>query len=186
MRAFTAREKTLIALAAVALVLLAYAFGLLRPARRTLGELRRQEADLKDRLGQAERMYREAGAAQQQIADLKAKSQAIMFPSSDVQSGMVTEIEKLSKELGVPVASIRPGETESANGSMRHPAVFKIEADIGKIAQFLYELEQPSRRLWVEGVEIASARETGTTLSATIYVAAYSPSRGSEAKNAQA
>ena len=136
MRAFTAREKTLIALAAVALVLLAYGFGLLRPARRTLGELRRQEADLTDRLDRAERMYREAGAAQQQIADLKAKSQAIMFQSSDVQSGMVTEIEKLSKELGVPVASIRPGETESANGSMRHPAVFKIEADLGKIAQF--------------------------------------------------
>jgi hypothetical protein len=98
----------------------------------------------------------------------------------------VREIEKLSKELGVTVTSFRPGQSESADGSTRHPAVFKVDADLGKIVRLLYELEQPSRRLWVEGVEVAAARQGEKTLTATIYVAAYSPARESEAADAAA
>ncbi len=181
MRQLSPREKTLVAFAATALVVLAYVFGLLLPERRALGEARLRQAQLKDQLAQAELMYREAAAAQQQIGGLKARSQGIMFSSSDVPSGMITQIENLSKELGVAVTTIRPGDPESADGSTRHPAVFKVEADLGKIVRLLYELEQPGRRLWVEGVEISSVRQTGGALSATIYVAAYSPSHGSEA-----
>ncbi|MCJ7797041.1 MAG: type II secretion system protein M, partial [Thermoleophilia bacterium] len=101
-----------------------------------------------------------------------------------VMSGMVGEIEKLSKELGVTLTSIRPGEVESADGSTRHPVTLKVEADLGKIVRLLYELEQPSRRLWVEGMEIASPRQTEGKLTGTVYVAAYSPLPESEAENA--
>jgi Tfp pilus assembly protein PilO len=186
MRQLTAREKVIVSLGAAALVIFAYAFGLLLPARRTLADALQQQAQLTDQLNRTERMYREAMAARQQIAALNQQSQGIMFPSADVQSGMVREIEKLSKELAITVTSIRPGEAEAADGSTRHPAVFKVEADLGKIVRLLYELEQPSRRLWVEGVEIASSRQGESTLAATVYVAAYSPSPESEADNAAA
>jgi len=186
MRQLAPREKALVAFAVTALVIFAYVFGLLLPERRALGDARRWQGQLKDQLAQAELMYREAAAAQQQVAALGAQSQSIMFGSSDVQSGMVTEIEKVSKELGVAVTSIRPGDPDSADGSTKHPAVFKVETDLGNIVRLLYELEQPGRRLWVEGVEITSARKTGGALAATIYVAVYSPSHESEAKNGEA
>jgi Tfp pilus assembly protein PilO len=186
MRQLTPREKVVLVIGAAALLIFGYVFGILAPARRSLARTRGELAQLTDQLDQARRMYEDALAARQQIGALKQQSQALMFPSADVQSGMVREIEKLSKELGVTVTSIRPGEAESADGSTRHPAVLKVDADLGKIVRLLYELEQPSRRLWVEGVEVAAARKGENTLTATIYVAAYSPARESEAADAAA
>jgi Tfp pilus assembly protein PilO len=186
MRRYGSRERVFVVSAGAVLVVFAYLLVFMLPAQRTLADLKRQQTQLRQQLEQAGLMYREGLAAQQQIAALKAQSQSLMFQSSDVQLGMVTQIEKLSKELGVTVTSIRPGEAELAVGSTRHPAVFKVDADLGKIVRLLYELEEPGRRLWVEGVEITSARQTGDVLSATIYVSAYSPSREREGTNGKA
>jgi hypothetical protein len=185
MRQLTPREKIIVSIGAAALVVFAYGFGLLLPARRAVAGAVSQQARYREQLTEAERMYREAMAARGRIAGLRQQSQSLMCPWADVESGMVGEIEKLSKELRVTVSSIRPGETESADGSTRHPATLKVEADLGRIVRLLYELEQPGRRLWVEGVEIASPRQTEGRLSATIYVAAYAPARESEAENAE-
>jgi Tfp pilus assembly protein PilO len=184
MRQLTPREKVIVSIGAAALVVFAYGFLLLLPARRALSGAVSQQAEYRDQLSQAERMYREAIAARGEIAGLRGQSQSLMCPWPDVMSGMVGEIEKLSKELGVTLTSIRPGEVESADGSTRHPVTLKVEADLGKIVRLLYELEQPSRRLWVEGMEIASPRQTEGKLTGTVYVAAYSPLPESEAENA--
>jgi Tfp pilus assembly protein PilO len=186
MRQLTPREKVIVSIGAAALVVFAYGFGLLLPARRARAGAVSQQAQYREQLNEAERMYREAVAARGKIAGLRERSQSLMCPWSDVMSGMVGEIEKLSKELGVTVTNIRPGETQSADGSTRHPATVVVEADLGKIVRLLYELEQPSRRLWVEGVEISSARQTEGKLTATVYVAVYSPLPESEARNAEA
>jgi Tfp pilus assembly protein PilO len=186
MRQLTPREKAIVGVGAAAVVIFAYLFGLLLPARRAAASIAQQQTEVRDQLDQAERMYHDAMSAQTKIASLKKQSQDIMFPAADVQSGTVREIEKLSKELDVTVTSIRPGDPESADGSTRYPTVIRVEADLGKIVRLLYGLEQPNRRLWVEGAEITSARQTGATLQATIYVAAYKPSRESEAPNVKA
>jgi len=186
MRQLAPREKVVVGIGASALVLFVYAFGLLLPARRALTGAVSQQAQYREQLSEADRMYREAMAARGQIATLTEQSQSLMSPWPDVMSGMVGEIERLSKELGATVTSIRPGETESADGSLRQPATVKVEADLGKVVRLLYELEQPSRRLWVEGVEIASPRQADDKLTATVYVAAYSPLPESEAENAPA
>ncbi|MFB3880242.1 MAG: type 4a pilus biogenesis protein PilO [Armatimonadota bacterium] len=186
MRQLTRRERGALLIGAAALVTFAYTFGLLLPARRSLARAQSERAQLTDQIEQAERMYKEALAVQPQIGALRQRSRAVMFPSADVQTGMVREIEKLSKELSITVTSIRPGDAESADGSTKHPAVLKVDADLGKIVRLLYELEQPTRRLWVEGVEIAAARQGEGALTATIYVAAYSPARESEGGDAAA
>jgi Tfp pilus assembly protein PilO len=185
MRQLTPREKIIVAIGAAALVVFAYGFALLLPARRALAGAVNQRDQYRRQLDDADRMYREAAAARGKIAALRQQSHSLMSPWPDVVSGLVAEIEKLSKELGVTVTSIRPSETDSADGSTRQPATVKVEADLGDIVRLLYELEQPSRRLWVEGVEITSPRQGEGKLTATVYLAAYSPLPESEARDAQ-
>ncbi len=183
MRQLSPREKVIAAIGLAVAVIFGYLFILLLPARRASADMASQQAQLQDQLERANQMYKSALSAADEIAKLKKQSQDLMFPAADVQSGMVSEIEKLSKELMVSVTSIRPGDPEKTDGAMRYPSVIKFEADLGKIVRVLYELEQPNHRLWVEGVEITSARQAGGILSATIYVASYAPSRESEGVN---
>ncbi len=186
MKRLSGREKAIVGVAAAAVVVFVYLFALLLPARRAVANSAQQQADLRDQLEQATRMYREASTAERKIADLNKRVSEIMFPAADVQSATVSTIQSLSKELGITVTSIRPEDPEISKEFTRYPTAVKVEAEIGKIARMLYELEQPNRRLWVEGVEITSAKQTGSTLQATIYVAAYRPPRESEAPDAEA
>jgi hypothetical protein len=58
-------------------------------------------------------------------------------------------------------------------GAVKYPATFQVEAGFSDLVRLMFELEQPERRLWVEGVEISADRQVGGRLQATFYVAAY-------------
>ncbi len=186
MRPLTPREKLLIAITASVLIIVVYLFALLLPVREQARELARQEASLQEKIKAAEQMYREAEAANGEIMALRAELANILFSKPDARVGMVRAVEQLATEMKLTITSIRPGEAEAVEGAIRYPLTLKLEADFGKAARLLYELEQPSRRLWVEGVEITSARQTDQTLQITIYIEAYERAKESEAEHVEA
>lgn len=173
MRPLSLREKSLIAIAASALIVVVYLFALLLPAREQGRQLARQESMLQEQIAAADKMYREAEVANGEIIALRAELDNLLFSKPDVKIGMVREVEQLASETKVTLTSVRPGEVESVAGAVRYPLILKFEADFGTIARFLYELEQPSRQLWVEGVEITSARQSNDKLQVTVYIEAY-------------
>ncbi len=186
MRPLAPREKLLVAIAASALLIVVYLFALLLPVRERGRELARQEGSLREQISAAEKMYQEAEAANGEIIALRDEIDDLLFPKPDARVGMVRAVEQLATEMKVTITSIRPGEAESVEGAIRYPLTLKLEADFGKAARLLYELEQPSRRLWVEGVEITSARQTDMTLQITVYIEAYERTEESEASHVEA
>jgi Tfp pilus assembly protein PilO len=186
MRPLSPREKALIVIAAAALILVVYLFALLLPMQERSRDLARQEASLREQIAAGERMYREGQTANGEIAALRAEVENLSFPQPDVKVGTVRILEGLASEVKVTITSIRPGEPESVDGAIRYPVTLKLETQFGKAIRLLYELEQPGRRLWVEGLEITSARQTGDLLQVTVYVAAYQRAKESEAKSVEA
>lgn len=184
MRGLSAREKSVLAGGVIVAVLFGYLLVLLLPTQRAAATTERARNRLQEQLAESERMYREAVAAKAELPALHAQLGAVYFPSPELQSGAIREIEQLTKELNITLTSIRPGEVETKDGSTKQPLAIKVESDLGRIAQLLYDLEKPERRLWVEGIEITSAKQTGDTLAVTVYLAVFSPARESGADDA--
>lgn len=186
MRQLSIREKRLLPIAAVALVLFAYVAGLIIPLSNKSEALAAELEQLKGNAERAEMMYAAAEAAAGDIAALREQTEKLMFLEGDVRVGMVREIEKLARQANLSITSIRPEEPQSTEGAMRYPATVKAEADFPQLVRLLFDLEQPDRRLWVEGVEIAAPRRGEDQLQATFYLEAYTHLDESEKPDADA
>jgi Tfp pilus assembly protein PilO len=184
MRTLTQQQKQGLGIAVGAAVLLGYFLLLLLPAQRAAGKASRELLRTTTQLTEAEQMYRESLAAKTELAELRKQATSAYLTAPDIQASAIKEIERLTRELNITLVSIRPGEMETKDGSSKHPIEIKLESDLGRIVQFLYDLEKPERRLWVEGVEITSAKQTGDTLSATVYLAVYEPAPEGDDNNA--
>lgn len=180
MRRLSRRERGLIAAAVAALVIFVYAFGLLLPMRDRAQKLAQQEASLDRKIAEAERMYRGVPELVADIARLRRQVDRLMFQAEETPVAMVQELDGLASDLGMTVTSVDPGDPEQVAGCVRYPMTLKVDSDFASLMRLLYALEQPEHRLWVEGVEITSARRGAGELGATFYVAAYAAGKESE------
>jgi Tfp pilus assembly protein PilO len=98
---------------------------------------------------------------------------------------VMREVSQLSRDLGLRLTSIKPGEPESVQDCIRYPLTFRVEADLAHIVRLLYEVEQPEHRLWVEGLEIGPGPRGGSDLAATVHTATYAVRSTREAADAK-
>ena len=173
MKTITTREKNLLLVGALVLILFVYAFVLLFPAQRALGDLAAEKVRLESQLEHANTLYRRAEGATSEIAALRQHMGEFLFPDPETTVASVRALEKLAGETGAVITRIRPEDPSVADGLIRYPATVRVEATFSELVRLLYELEQPDTRLWVEGTEIAAGRQSGDDLQATIYVATY-------------
>lgn len=186
MRSLSARERVLLAVGVVALVVFLFSVGVVLPMRNGAAKLAATEHSLSGRIQQATRMYLEASDLVQEIASLRRELRGVMFPDQDVIVGMMRKIDRVASELKVRVASIRPGETEPLGGALKYPVTVTVECEFPQLVRLLYELERSEQRLWVEGVEITSGRQEAGQLQANIYLAVYSYAEGRKEEEAGA
>ena len=186
MRQFSVRERRLLPVAAVALILFVYVAGLILPLSNRSKDLTEELELLKGQTERAEMMYDAAETAASRIADLREQTQALMFLKGDVRVGMVRELESLAGEANLSITSIRPEEPQSTEGAMKYPATVKVEAEFSELIRLMFDLEKPDRRLWVEGVEISAPRRDEEKLQATFYIEAYTQPDESEETDAEA
>lgn len=186
MRQLSLRERRLLLIAAVALVLFVYVAGLILPLGNRSKGLTEELELLRGQAERAEMMYAAAEAAVTDIAALREQTQALMFLEGDVRVGMVRQLESLAREAKLSITSIRPEEPQSADGVMKYPATVKVEADFSELVRLMFDLEQPDSRLWVEGVEISAPRRGEEKLQATFYLATYMQPDESEDPDAEA
>jgi len=186
MRQLSARERRLLPIAAVALILFVYVAGLILPLNDRSKGLAEELEMLKGQTERAEMMYAAAETAASDIAALREQTQALMFLEGDVRVGMVRELESLARQTKLSITSIRPEEPQSTDGAIKYPATVKVEADFSELVRLMFDLEQPDRRLWVEGVEISAPRRGEEKLQATFYVEAYTQPAESEDTDAEA
>jgi len=175
MRQLSGREKTLLIVGGVALVLFIYLFGLLLPALDSAGRLARTEASLNDKIATAARMYSQRSSLEQEIVSLRAQTEELTVSATDVKVAVMRKIDALASEHGVSVTSVRPDEPEPMPGFVKYPATVDIESDFAHLIRLLYELEQPDNRLWVEEVKISPGRGSAGELRATVQIAVYAP-----------
>jgi Tfp pilus assembly protein PilO len=186
MRQLTPQQRRLLAIGAAAVVVLLYFVALLMPLTARGRELSSERESLNGAIERSQMMDQAAQAARDDVAALRGEIQALMFPEGDVRVNMVRQLERLAVDTGLTITSIRPEEPEMADGAVKYPATFQVEADFSDLVLLMFELEQPARRLWVEGVEISAGRQVGGRLQATFYVAAYAEAEEAEARDAQA
>ncbi len=186
MRQLSPQDRRLLLIGAAALVVFAYVFGLLLPLHAKARESASEQESLSGLMERAQMMYGAARAAEADIAELASQTQKLMFPEGDVRVSMVRQLESLAAEAGLTITSIRPEEPQSIDGLVKYRATFKVEASFSEVVRLMFELEQPTQRLWVEGIEISADRQAGNRVQATCYVAVYGQAAGSEGADAQA
>lgn len=186
MRQVSAQDRRLLLIGAAALLVFAYVFGVLLPLHAKARELASEQESLSGLIERAQMMYKAAQAAQAEIARLAGQTEELMFPEGDVRVSMVRQLESLAEETGLTITSVQPEEPQSVDGSVKYRATFKVEASFSELIRLMFELEQPTRRLWVEGIEISADRQAGAQVQATFYIAAYGQAMGSEGADAQA
>lgn len=185
MRQLSHRERRLVIIAAAALILFVYVAGLILPLSGKSRALTEELELLRGQTERADMMYAAAETAVSDISALRQHSQELMFVEGDVRVGMVRELEVLARQAKLAITSIRPEEPQSTEGAVKYPATVKVEADFADLVRLLFDLEQPDRRLWVEGVEISAPRRGEEKLQATFYVEAYTPPDESEDTDAK-
>ncbi|MBN1461856.1 MAG: type II secretion system protein M [Armatimonadetes bacterium] len=185
MRTITTRERNFLLVGALVLILFVYAFGLLLPARRTLGDLSAEERSLDRQIDNANTLYKQAEGAADEIAALGQQVNGLLLAEPEVTVASVRALEELASETGAVITRIRPDDPSLAGDLARYPATVKVEATFSELVRLFYELEQPDTRLWVEGAEIATGRQSGDDLQATIYVAVYRRAEEGESDDVQ-
>jgi Tfp pilus assembly protein PilO len=181
----TTRERNLLLTGALVLIVFVYAFGLLLPAQRTLAELRAEETRLRNQIERANTLYGRAEGANAEITALQQQVDQLLFPGPDVTVASVHALERLANETGAVITRIRPEDPGVSGDLIRYPATVKVEATFSELVRLLYELEQPDTRLWVEGAEIATGRQSGDDLQATVYIAVHRPAEEVESDDAE-
>ncbi len=173
MRKMSRRDRILLGVWAAGLVIAALAIGVARPMQKRWSSLKRDIASLQKSISEAEAMYRETPAVEAEAAQLGAVVNTLSRPSDEVGPAMIREIDQLTRELGVQLLTLRPGDVKDLDVCKKHTAVFEVESDFGRMTRLLYRLEEPPLRLWVEGVEISSDRTPENKVRAKVSVAAY-------------
>jgi len=167
------RDRVLLATWAAVVVILAVVVALVLPVRRQWRKVSSEVLGLQRAIAEAATMYRQAPQLTKEIANLRATAHALSRSDSEVGSAIIKQVDQLSKDLGVRLLSIRPGEPQVVESCRKHTVVFEVECDFSRIARMLYQLEQAPPQLWVEGVEISSERMAGEEVRAKLTVAAY-------------
>ena len=187
MRRLSARERVLIIIAGAALIGFVLAFGVIVPMGRRAAELARNEAGYREVIAEADSMYKAVPTVEAEIADLRSETARLMFAQQEAKSAVVHEIDKLAAEAGIRLTRITPpGDPEPTAGCLKYSASFTADASFAEAIDLLYKLERPDRRLWVEGVEIISARGAGNELQVKVQLAVYVPIEAGEEDDAEA
>jgi len=173
MRAVSPRDRMLLVVWTAAVVVLAVVVGLVLPVRGRRSRLNSDIVRLQQQIAEASAMYRQAPELRMETKELRETAQALSRSGKDVSPVMIREVDRLTKDLGISLLSIRPGEPETLEGCSKYTAVFEVECDFPRVARMLYELERPPLHLWVEGAEISSDRTAENVVRAKVSVAVY-------------
>jgi Tfp pilus assembly protein PilO len=174
MRRLSARERGVVAVGIGVVAIFLVGFLVVRPMRRRAATLSRQAATFAARLTEARHMYEQIPAVRQVVTKLQTEvAQQFRPRQAEVVPDVVREIVELNRDLGLRLTSVRPSEPEALGQCLKYPINFRVEASFPQLARLLYEIEQPPRQLWVEGVEIGPGGRGGQELSASVHVATY-------------
>jgi len=186
-RRLSRRERFLIAVTAVAVIGFALVFGLILPMVARAAQLARDEAEYRDVIAEAASLYEAAPAIEAEVADLRSEAARLMFPREEAKIAVVHQIDELAAEVGLRlIRVVPPGDPEPAAGCLKYSASFRADSTFAEAVDLLYRLEQPDRRLWVEGVEITSGRGAGDELQINVQLAVYVPVEAGEEDDAEA
>ena len=183
MKRLSRRDRVLLAIWAALLLALALVIGVALPMRSRWRKLDGEVLSLQRKIADAAAMYRQAPELRGEIKELRDTAQALSRPGEQVGPLIIREVDQLTKDLGIRLLSVRPGESQTLEQCRKHTAVFEVECDFADIARMLYELEQPPHPLWVEGVEISSDRTADNEVRAKVSVAVYTLRSASERKD---
>lgn len=187
MRGLSGRERFLVIIAGVAVVVFALAFGVILPMAGRARTLADEEAALRRAIAEAAEMYESAPVMRAEVEEMRATAARLMYPRENVEVAVVREIDGLASELGLRLANVRPpGEPASIADCTKYTMTFKADATFAKAVRLLYELERPERRLWVEEIDIGRSREAGVELQVSVQVAAYIPAEEDEDDDVEA
>ncbi|UCC69413.1 MAG: type II secretion system protein M [Armatimonadota bacterium] len=187
MRRLSTRERLLVTLAGVALVVFALAFAVILPMADRVSGLARDETALRKAIAEAAKMYEAAPAIRAETEDLRAEVSRLMFPRENVKVQVVHEIDRLTSDLGIRLANVKPpGEPESLADCLKYTTSFTVTSTFAESVRLLYELEQPGCRLWVEKVDIERGRGAGAELQINVQVAAYVAAKAGEEDDVRA
>jgi hypothetical protein len=186
-RRLSPRERFLIAVAAAALIGFGLVFGLILPMAGRAATLARDEAEYREIIAEAASMYAAVPAIEAEVGDLRSEAARLMFPREEAKVAIVHEIDELAAEVGIRLIRVMPpGDPEPAAGCLKYSASFRADSSFAEAIDLLYKLERPDRRLWVEGVEIISARGAGDELQVNVQLAVYVPIEAGEEDDAEA
>jgi Tfp pilus assembly protein PilO len=159
--------------ALVPVVLLVVLALVIVPMRSTSARLDRAAAELRGKIAQADAMYRQLPAMQQQVVELQKRIDSLSRSQANPTPDVVREIGRLTLQYGLRLSSIRPAEPQTGDTYTKYTTTFEVQSRLDNLVRLLYELEQPPYNLWVEGVEIGTEQGSSAGLRATVMVAVY-------------
>ena len=141
------------------------------PARQQGHEQEQQLLDLQRRV---RTLQKEGESSQANIAAFReVEEYAQGFPSRENLMGIIGQLPRLARSLGVDVPTVeyKPSEVKDA-GLKKVTVVMGVEGPYTKIRRFLYELETMRRHLVIERLSLRDPKGT-SDLQMQLQVAVY-------------
>jgi Tfp pilus assembly protein PilO len=173
MKRLPSQDRTLIVLGLVVVAAVLALLVVVLPLRAKARQLAREAAALREKIHEAETMYRQFPTEAARLASLEKQIGGVCRPQADPSPEVVREVQQLSANLGLQLVSVRPSEPTVGEGYTKFATTIELQASFADIVRLLYELETPPHSLWVDAAEISSDQGGGAGLRATVTVAAY-------------
>ena len=144
-----------------------------QPAWRGLQGASEQLAQRRLLISGAQTIPQQTGRLKQEIANLKAVADSLTIYTDDPVPAMIEAIAGAARDSGVRVTNFVRTPPKDLTQLTRWTLNIGFDAPFPTAARFLYELEDPVRKLTIEKVEMNAVRGGGDRVMASVTISAY-------------
>jgi len=144
-----------------------------QPAWRGLQGASEQLAQRRLLISGAQTMPQQTARLKQEVADLKAVADSLTIYTDDPVPAMIERIAGAARDSGVRVANFVRTPPKNLTHLTRWTLSIGFDAPFPTVARFLYELEDPVRKLTIAKVEMNAVRGGGNRVMASVTISAY-------------
>lgn len=180
MKKTTPKTRSFLITISIACFVLLYAFFVFLPTRRAIAGMRKALGEKRQFILATQQDYTEIGAIQQDLVETKELVAAWKrnSPKRNNLGDFFGRVAEISRESGTQVQRIMPEEPTDIKTLSRHPVRLVAGGDFDQLFAFVQALEKMPLTVWIDRLELQTARQTGEELTCELSLTVFTDNPG--------